>query len=422
MPELPEVETVRRSLLPLLVGRTITDIRVRDFPGVLGPMDLDSFAALVRDRSIIDIRRRGKYLLIDFDDDGGLIVHLRMTGSLLTMPADVDPVRFEHIVFWLDDGQSLRFADQRKFGRIEYRSPENRSPLEGKLGPEPLSGKFTAAYLASAIVNRKAPIKAMILDQRIVAGVGNIYADEALFRSSIHPLRPAGQLTGQQIASLSARSRPCCGPESRTAGPPFPHTGMAMGRPAQIRGACASTGAAGVANRALVAAGRSLRWLLEGGRVMSACAVSRHRPRPKQPRRNPGCNDRASKVERKITKRVGIRGRFFRATADKGEVLRDLPDHARYAPEPDDQSRHRPLPVRKMKEQLTERGTEDRPVDEVVEVVPPVDRVVQIQRVACNVDQNGSPSNMSRIWGYARLGRERCRIQDPIGTMTMAIG
>lgn len=202
MPELPEVETVRRSLLPLLVGRTITDIRVRDFPGVLGPMDLDSFAALVRDRSIIDIRRRGKYLLIDFDDDGGLIVHLRMTGSLLTMPADVDPVRFEHIVFWLDDGQSLRFADQRKFGRIEYRSPENRSPLEGKLGPEPLSGKFTAAYLASAIVNRKAPIKAMILDQRIVAGVGNIYADEALFRSSIHPLRPAGQLTGQQIASL----------------------------------------------------------------------------------------------------------------------------------------------------------------------------------------------------------------------------
>ena len=202
MPELPEVETVRRSLIPALVSRSITGVTLRDFPGVIGSMDFGAFAVLVQDRRIEDIRRRGKYLLIDFDDGSGLIVHLRMTGSLMTSPAEAAPIRFEHIAFWLDDGNSLRFADQRKFGRIEFRPPENRAPLEGKLGPEPLTSSFTSAYLSRALAKRTAPIKAMILDQRIIAGVGNIYADEALFRSRIHPLTPAGQLSQPQIASL----------------------------------------------------------------------------------------------------------------------------------------------------------------------------------------------------------------------------
>jgi formamidopyrimidine-DNA glycosylase len=202
MPELPEVETVRRSLIPALVGRSVTGVVLRDFPGVIGSLDPQAFAALIQDRRIEEIRRRGKYLLIDFDDGSGLIVHLRMTGSLMTSPAEAAPVRFEHIAFWLDDGSSLRFADQRKFGRIEYRPSENRTPLEAKLGPEPLTGRFSSAYLMRALAKRTASIKAMILDQRIVAGVGNIYADEALFRSRIHPLTQAGQLSEQQVASL----------------------------------------------------------------------------------------------------------------------------------------------------------------------------------------------------------------------------
>ena len=202
MPELPEVETVRRSLLPSLTGRRITSVALQAFPAVISGLDPETFSALVTDRWVVGIRRRGKYLLIDLDDDSGFIVHLRMTGNLTVLSATTPAVRFEQIAFMLDDGQSLRFSDQRKFGRIEYRAADNRDPLESKLGPEPLGRGFTSLYLISRLRNRTAPIKALILDQRILAGVGNIYADEALFRSRIHPLTPAGQLNASQIASL----------------------------------------------------------------------------------------------------------------------------------------------------------------------------------------------------------------------------
>jgi formamidopyrimidine-DNA glycosylase len=202
MPELPEVETLRRSLLPSLIGRTIAFVALQSFPAVISGLDPETFSALVADRQVVDIRRRGKYLLIDLDDESGFIVHLRMTGNLTVLPALTPPVRFEEIAFMLDDGQSRRFSDQRKFGRIEYRAANNRDPLESKLGPEPLGRGFTSQYLINRLRNRTAPIKALILDQRIIAGVGNIYADEALFRSRIHPLFPAGQLNASQIASL----------------------------------------------------------------------------------------------------------------------------------------------------------------------------------------------------------------------------
>jgi formamidopyrimidine-DNA glycosylase len=202
MPELPEVETVRRTLLPSLVGRRITGVEIRAFPGVIGQLDPETFAGLVNGRQLTDIRRRGKYLLIDLDDESGLIVHLRMTGNLTVLPADAEPVRFEHIALLLDEGLSLRFSDQRKFGRIEYRPADNKNPLQSKLGPEPLERGFTADYLAGKLKGRTASIKALVLDQRIVAGIGNIYADEALFRSRIHPLTPGGELSTAQIASL----------------------------------------------------------------------------------------------------------------------------------------------------------------------------------------------------------------------------
>lgn len=202
MPELPEVETVRISLLPLLVGRAIVRVEVGDYAGVLGPMSADQFSALLSGQEIADIRRRGKYLLVDFTDASGFIVHLRMTGSLTHQSPGAARVRFEHLVFHLDDGSTLRFADQRKFGRITFRPASDFRPLESRLGPEPLARTFDSRYLAKAIANRTAPIKALLLDQRLIAGIGNIYADEALYRSRIHPMTQGGALTPAQVGSL----------------------------------------------------------------------------------------------------------------------------------------------------------------------------------------------------------------------------
>jgi formamidopyrimidine-DNA glycosylase len=202
MPELPEVETIRRSLLAHVQGRTITRVKFGNFAGVISGTDPDTFAALITGRSVAGIRRRGKYLLVDLDDESGFIVHLRMTGNLSISRAADEPVRFEQVAMVLDNGYSMRFSDQRKFGRIEYRPADRFRPLENKLGPEPLESRFTAGYLAGRLRGRTAPIKALILDQRMIAGIGNIYADEALFRSRIHPLVPGGMLSESQIRSL----------------------------------------------------------------------------------------------------------------------------------------------------------------------------------------------------------------------------
>ena len=202
MPELPEVETVRRSLEPSLVAARITGLTVGAFTGVIGDLTPDQLRAHIVGRKVVAITRRGKYLLIDFDDGAGLIVHLRMTGSLTVARVHDPPERFEHLVIALDTGASIRFSDQRKFGRILYRPVSILRPLEAKLGPEPLSTRFSAEYLQARLVRRTAAIKALLLDQRLVAGIGNIYADEALFRSRIHPQRAGGSLTGPEIGSL----------------------------------------------------------------------------------------------------------------------------------------------------------------------------------------------------------------------------
>jgi len=203
MPELPEVETVRRSLIDHLVGRTIVGVELAAFPGVIGDMALAVFAAGVTDHVILDMRRRGKYLLLDLDDGSGIEVHLRMTGSLLLLPSGTPAVRFEHLRILLNDGQTLRYADQRKFGRVVFHPELGADYLQSKLGPEPLTNQFNANYLARRLQGRTAAIKALILDQRIIAGIGNIYADEALFRSRLHPLQPGGTLTSAEILSLT---------------------------------------------------------------------------------------------------------------------------------------------------------------------------------------------------------------------------
>jgi len=201
MPELPEVETVRRRLEPVLVGRRIERLEVLDarWCRPLAPAEL---AAAVQGRRVEALRRRGKYLVWELEDEVFLLTHLRMTGTLLYAAHAVPP--HTRVRFALDDGGELLFVDPRRFGTGELAlgGSELDAFLAARLGVEPLSEAFTAPRLRTLVRGRRAPIKAFLLDQRRIAGVGNIYADEALFAARIHPLRPAGTLTGAQLASL----------------------------------------------------------------------------------------------------------------------------------------------------------------------------------------------------------------------------
>jgi formamidopyrimidine-DNA glycosylase len=202
MPELPEVETVRQSLLCHIVGRRIIAVTTSDFPGVLGGADPQAVDAALSGLTIMDIRRRGKYLIFDLDDGSTLIIHLRMTGQLTHTPHAAPPGRFEHLAIELDSAVDLRFGDQRKFGRVIHASREDALRLSARLGPEPLSKTFTATRLQERLAHRGAPIKSVLLGQRVIAGLGNIYADEALFRARLHPLRSSASLSSEEIRRL----------------------------------------------------------------------------------------------------------------------------------------------------------------------------------------------------------------------------
>lgn len=202
MPELPEVETVRRSLVDRVVGRRIVSLNADSFPGVMGEEGVDAQAALVVGRMVTGVRRRAKYLLIDLDDGASLMVHLRMTGQLLVASRGAPPVRFQHLQIALDDGQDLRFADQRKFGRVCRIARSDVRALELRLGPEPLGRRFTAKSLAEILARRSGKLKSVLLNQRVLAGLGNIYVDEALFRAALHPERPANMLSAIESRHL----------------------------------------------------------------------------------------------------------------------------------------------------------------------------------------------------------------------------
>ena len=202
MPELPEVETVRRSLLPHVLDRRIVGLRLGDFPGVLGPEPPEAVAARLGGRRIAAVNRRAKYLLFGLDDDTTLMIHLRMTGQLSVDSRDDPRLRFEHLAIELDSGQDLRFADQRKFGRVLHVLPEEITALDRRLGPEPLSDAFSAEALVAALARRSGKLKSVLLDQTLVAGLGNIYVDEALFRAKVHPERVANSLTTTEVRRL----------------------------------------------------------------------------------------------------------------------------------------------------------------------------------------------------------------------------
>lgn len=208
MPELPEVETVRRIAAPLVIGRTITDILVNPtFPCVLEGPDGMEPRTVLPGRTILDVQRRGKYLQLLLNDELWLVIHLRMTGRLLVVDHNVPPVRFQHVALALDNGVDLRFGDQRKFGRVRLTLPDEIDALSARLGPEPWDRRVTGAWLHQAFQRRSGKIKAVLLDQHLLAGLGNIYVDEALFRTRIHPERIARDLTLDEATRLVAAIR-----------------------------------------------------------------------------------------------------------------------------------------------------------------------------------------------------------------------
>lgn len=204
MPELPEVETVKRILEPQLHGRRITELTVNR-PEVLAHPAADLFSDSVRSAVIKGMGRRGKYLLIYLSNDCTVIIHLRMTGRLLLTPADYAVEPHTHIIFHLDSNEELRYIDVRRFGRFWLAKPGEPDTSCGihTLGIEAVDTGFTSAYLQEKLGNRRLSIKQGLLDQTIVAGLGNIYADEALFAAGIHPCRPAGQLQKQEWQALA---------------------------------------------------------------------------------------------------------------------------------------------------------------------------------------------------------------------------
>ena len=202
MPELPEVETIRRRLAPLVEGRVVDAIDVLDARWC-APLPPVAVQDVVAGRRVEQLGRRGKYLLWQFEDDITLLMHLRMTGTILY---DADPSqRYQRVVITLDDGHELRFCDPRRFGTGELAiGPDALDRfLDARLGVEPLDGTLNGPLLYRLTRNRRAPIKAFLLDQRRIAGVGNIYADEALYRAGLHPFRAAGKLTRAQCDRLA---------------------------------------------------------------------------------------------------------------------------------------------------------------------------------------------------------------------------
>jgi formamidopyrimidine-DNA glycosylase len=205
MPELPEVETIRRQLAPYLEGRRLERMRVLD-PRWCEPAEPAALEDAVAGRLIERVERRGKYLVLGLEDDVYVVMHLRMTGNLLLVKPEDDGPERPHlrVRFELDSGERLLFVDVRRFGTgVVLLGPDAlREYFEARLGVEPLSPDFTAEALREIARGRKAPVKAFLLSQERIAGVGNIYADEALFRARIHPLRPVGALKRPQLAAL----------------------------------------------------------------------------------------------------------------------------------------------------------------------------------------------------------------------------
>ena len=201
MPELPEVETIKNELLPYVIGREIIGITLF-WDGMVRQPSVEDFHSRVIGQKITGLTRRGKYLFFNLSSGELLVMHMKMTGSLLVDPAND---KFTRAVFRLDNGAELHFWDPRKFGKMWLVGDE--STVADKLGPEPLTEDFTAQVLGQRLNRRTAPIKPVLLDQSVIAGIGNMYADEALYAARIHPLKGVEANARQFMPAASERER-----------------------------------------------------------------------------------------------------------------------------------------------------------------------------------------------------------------------
>ena len=204
MPELPEVETIRRGLSRRAVGRPIRRVEVREVR-LRTPLDAAALEGSLVGRRIASVGRRSKYLLFQLDDGQTLVIHLGMTGGIVLEPARVPPAPHTHVILELDGGDQLRFADPRRFGMLFVLPHAEALATDARLanlGPEPLSADFDLGYLAQRARRVRKPVKNFLLDPSVVAGVGNIYACETLYRAGIHPRTPAGRLRLPRLQRL----------------------------------------------------------------------------------------------------------------------------------------------------------------------------------------------------------------------------
>jgi formamidopyrimidine-DNA glycosylase len=202
MPELPEVETVRARLEPVLTGRRFERVEIHD-PRLVRPYEPAEVAAELEGERVAAVERRGKYLIFRFESGRVLLIHLRMTGSLRHTSGDLAEDPHRRAVVRLDNGSDVAYRDVRRFGTWLLLEPGELEPYLGtRVGEEPLDALFTAARLGERLARRRAPIKSALLDQRTLAGMGNIYVDEALWRAKVHPLRAAESLDRNELRRL----------------------------------------------------------------------------------------------------------------------------------------------------------------------------------------------------------------------------
>ncbi len=199
MPELPEVETIKNELVPYVIGRRIGDITLLWDRMVRQP-SAEEFRSHLVGQGILELSRRGKYMIFSLTGGEVLIIHLKMTGSLLVKPAAAEPEKYVRAILHLDNEHAIHFRDPRKFGSL-WLVP-NASLVIGKLGPEPLEPDFTPRVMTERLDKRSVPIKALLCDQSFVAGIGNMYADEVLYAAKIHPLRLGNSLSREEIEQL----------------------------------------------------------------------------------------------------------------------------------------------------------------------------------------------------------------------------
>ena len=216
MPELPEVETTRRGIRGAIRGRQVAALLLRE-PRLRWRVD-PRLPAMIAGQRVRDVRRRAKYLIIDLDA-GSLILHLGMSGSLRVLDPATPLEPHDHYDLLLESGRCLRFNDPRRFGSLLWSAGDPADhPLLAQLGPEPLTSAFNADYLARRARGRRVAIKQFLMDQRVVVGVGNIYASEALYRAGVHPRRAAGRVGGARLAALVEAIRAVLGDAIRAGG------------------------------------------------------------------------------------------------------------------------------------------------------------------------------------------------------------